>query len=99
MPCSLRRSRLASGSSSSSSHEQADDGVRDHHPLLLAAGQFPDPGVGVGLGADRAERLVNKVRRGKEAAEAPATHRHCEADQVGEGAQRHVGVDGQLLRT
>ena len=76
----------------------ADDGVRDHHPLLLAARQLPDPGVGVGLGVDRPQRLGGQVapgRRGQREAEPVPVD--PQRDHVA-GAQRHVRVDGQLLR-
>ena len=75
-----------------------DQRVRDEHALLLAAGQLAHPGIGVPGRADVAEGPLDKFpalpRREGEAEPVPVkAERHHVA-----GAQRHVGVDDQLLR-
>jgi hypothetical protein len=76
----------------------ADQRVRDHHALLLAAGQLADPRVRVGAGADGVEHGVDPV---------PAVPgREAEAELVAVDAERHhvpdpqwhVRLDQQLLR-
>ena len=37
-----------------------DEGVGDEHPLLFAAREVPDPGVGEALGVDRGKHLVDQ---------------------------------------
>ena len=75
-----------------------DQRVRDQHALLLAAGQLADPGVGVPVRADVGQRRLDQFpalpRREAEPEPVPVkAKRHHVA-----GAQRHVGVDDQLLR-
>ena len=76
----------------------ADQRVRNHHPLLFAAGQVADPGVGEPLRADRTQHLVHQLappgRRQREAEPLPV---QAQPDQVA-GAQRHVRVESYLLR-
>jgi hypothetical protein len=76
----------------------ADQGVRDQHPLLLAAGQVADPLVAEQPGADGLQHLVDQVpapaRRQRDAEPVPV---QAQPDQV-PGAQRHVGVQQDLLR-
>jgi hypothetical protein len=76
----------------------ADQRVRDHYPLLLAAGQIADPGVGEPLRADRGQHLVHQLAppgRGQRQAEPLPIQ--AQPDQV-TGAQRHVRVERYLLR-
>ena len=76
----------------------ADQGVRDQHPLLLATGQIPHPGIGEALGIDRVQHLADRL------AARPRAQRYTEAvpiqperDQV-PGPHRHVRVQEDLLR-
>ncbi len=76
----------------------ADQRVRDQHPLLLAAGQFAHPRVGVVARADVGEGRLDQVpaAAGREAESEPVpvhTERHHVAS-----AQWHVRVDDQPLR-
>ena len=64
--------------------------MRDQDPLLLAAGQFADAGVGEAVRVDRLEHLPDErtaPARGKRHAEAVSVDPEC--DQVAP-ADRHV---------
>ena len=75
-----------------------DQRVRDQHALLLAAGQLTDPRVGVTLRPYGSQRLLYEFAAlpGREA-EPELVPVQAERHHVA-GAQRHVGVDNQLLR-
>ena len=73
IPCSLEMSRLASGSSSSSSLGRLIRACAIMHPLLLAAGQLADPRVGVPLRADRGRACrLTSSRRAREGSRKPS---------------------------
>ena len=81
--CWLRRSRLASGSSRSSSSGRWTRRLGDRDPLLLAARHLGHALVGVLRRADRRQRRIHghpSVRR--PAPEAPACAGQAHADQV-----------------
>ena len=76
----------------------ADQGVRDHDPLLLAAGQLADPGVRVALRADGGEHVADQLAAGPgRQADTELVAVQAEAHHVPD-PQRHVRLDGQLLR-
>ncbi len=76
----------------------ADQRVRDQDPLLLPAGQQPDPRVRDVLGVDGRQHLVHQLaprpRRQRDAEPVPV---QAKPDQV-PGPQRHVGIELDLLR-
>ena len=75
----------------------ADQRVRDQDALLLAAGETPDAGVGKLLGVDRGEHLLDELApcaTGARQAQTMAVD--AERDEVS-SAQRHVGVEQELL--
>ena len=76
----------------------ADQGVGDEHPLLLAARQGPDPGVGEPLGIDRvrASRRPAFARACGRERDPEAVPVEAEGDQV-PGPHRHVGIEEHLL--
>ena len=78
---------------------RADQRVGDQDPLLLAAREPADARVGEAARADRVEHLVDARARARATAAAiprrwPSSPRR---DEVA-GAQRHVGVEQELLR-
>jgi hypothetical protein len=76
----------------------ADQRMRDHDALLLAAGQLTDPRAGVSVGPDGLEHVLYPL--------APLPGRKRQAELVAVDTQRddirhpqrHVRVDQQLLR-
>ena len=76
----------------------ADQGVRDHDPLLLAAGQLADPGVRVPLRADGGQHVGDQLATGPgRQPDAELVPVQPEGHHVPD-PQRHVRLDGQLLR-
>ena len=77
---------------------QADQRVRDHDPLLLAAGQLADPRVGVPPRADRGQHVVDQLAAGPgRQPDAELVPVEPERDHVPD-PQRRVRLDAQLLR-
>ena len=76
----------------------ADQGVGDQHPLLLAPGELPDPGVGEA--ARRRRRAASRRPRARRLLERSGIPKPVTVDperhQV-PGPQRHVGVEQRLL--
>ena len=76
----------------------ADQRVRDHHPLLLAAGQLTHPGVGKAVRANLAQRLRDQFAAlPARKPEAELVTVDAERDHVLD-PERHVRLDQQLLR-
>ena len=75
-----------------------DQGVRDQHPLLLAAGELAHPRVGVPGRAHVAQRRLDHLpalpRREREPEPVPVDAERHDVP----GPQRHVRVDDELLR-
>src|SRR5450759_4511979 len=72
--------------------------MRDQDPLLLPAGQVSDPRVAEARGVDGAEHFLDELAAAtggqRETESVPI---EAEADHVA-GAQRHIGVQLDLLR-
>jgi hypothetical protein len=72
--------------------------VRDHDPLLLAAGQLAHPRVGVPPRADRGQHVVDELAAGPgRQPDAELVPVEPERDHVPD-PQRRVRLDAQLLR-
>ena len=75
-----------------------DQGVRDQHPLLLAAGQAADPLIGERRRIHRIEHLVDlppTPRRGQRHPQPVAIE--AERHEIAR-AHRHVGIERKFLR-
>ena len=96
--CWLRRSRLASGSSSSRQLRVRQQRLGDEQALLLAARQDTDRLIGVCVGADRPQRLghFGAFVPGRRT-ETPAMADQAEQHQVA-ATQGQIGLERLALR-
>ncbi len=76
----------------------ADQRVGDQHALLLAAGELPTRGSAKSRASTASSiSSISALRRARGQRDAEAVRVEAEADEVAR-AQRHVGVEQELLR-